>query len=144
MGDAFDLTDLSKAWDEVESIRDGLRKGNTLLKVSKNGCDSSIQECKQNFEVLTPLLHRFFACRLKLPEIRPLRVEIEDTYTKANWDVAESQVDDDAWDLRTMLRFIKRKANRSDVSKDSQHLDQQRFGFLMFGSTSRKLGCTVQ
>ena len=125
MGDAFDLTDLSKAWDEVESIREGLRQGNPLVKVSKNGCDSSIQECKQNFEILTPLLHRLFACRLKLPEIRPLRVEIEDTYTKANRDVTESQIDDDAWDLRTMLRFIKRKANRSDTSKESQHLDVQ-------------------
>ena len=130
MGDAFDLTELSKAWDEVESIRESLRAGNPLLKVSKTGCDSSIHECKENFEVLTPLLHRLFACRLKLPEIQPLRVEIEDTYTKSNREVPESQIDDDAWDLRTMLRFIKRKANRSDVSKDSQHLGKQRFCFL--------------
>ena len=120
MGDTFVTTDLAKAWDEIETIRDRLRDGKKLLTVQKSGADSSIQECKTNQDVLTPLLHRFFASRLKLPDIGSLRQEIESLYLKANRTPSESEIDDDGWDLRTMMRFVKRKANRGDFSKDSR------------------------
>lgn len=96
-----------------------LREGKPFLVVNKSGCDSSIKECKDNMDVLVPLLHRFFAARLKLPEIGPLRAEIEACYKMSGKDPGESEVDDDGWDLRTMLRFVKRKANRNDPSTDS-------------------------
>ena len=120
MGDSFDTNDVAKAWDEIETIRDRLRDGNPLLTVQKKSSgDSSIQECKANQDVLTPLLHRFFTSKLKLPDIGSLRTEIEAVYLKANRTPSESDIDDDGWDLRAMMRFVKRKANRGDFSKDS-------------------------
>ena len=120
MGDSFDTTELAKAWDEIETIRNRLRDGKPLLTVQKSGTDSSIQECKANQDVLTPLLHRFFTSKLKLPDIGSLRHEIESLYLKANRTPSESEIDDDGWELRTMMRFVKRKANRGDFSKDSR------------------------
>ena len=122
MADSFDLTDLAKAWDEIESIRERLRDAKKpFLFTSKSGSgDSSILECTKNQDVLTPMLHRFFAARLKLPDIRGLRAEIEITYGKASREPSESDVDDDGWDLRGMLRFLKRKAQRNDPSTDSR------------------------
>ena len=64
------------------------------------------------------MLHRFFAARLKLPEIGGLRYEFETLYKKNMQTPDETRVDDNGWDLRKMLRFIKRKANRDDPSTD--------------------------
>lgn len=121
MGDtlAFDLTNLSKDWDEVDTIRNRLREGNKFLDVSKSGGDSSIAECKANKDVLHVLLPRFLLSRMTLPLIDPLRSEVEAIYRLASRDPSESEIDDDSWDIRTMLRFLKRKANRNDPSKDS-------------------------
>lgn len=121
MGDAlaFDLINLSKDWDEVDTIRNRLREGGKFLNVSKSGGDSSIAECKANSDVLHVLLPRFLLSRMTLPLIDPLRSEVEAIYRLASRDPSESEVDDDSWDIRTMLRFLKRKANRNDPSKDS-------------------------
>ncbi len=130
MGDAFDTADLAQCWDEVSSIRDKLRNNGNLVEVKKSGGDSSINECRDNVDVLTPLLHRFFLARLKLPDIQGLRHEITNVYKKAQRNPSESDVDDNAWDLRSMLRFIKRKANRDDPSTEScQFFDIYRSDF---------------
>ena len=118
MGESFELGELAAAWDETDSIRDNLRNGRNLLETKPSNVDSSISECKCNQDVLTPMLHRFFAARLKLPEIGGLRCEIETLYKKNLQNPEESQVDDNAWDLRKMLRFMKRKASRGDPSTD--------------------------
>ena len=116
MADAFDLTDLGVEWDQVQTIRERLRQGENLLDVKKSGGDSCINDCIKNSDVLVPMLHRFFTSRLKLPDIGGLRIEIERTYTKSQRSVDESTVDDNAWDLRSMMRLVKRKANRDDPS----------------------------
>ena len=53
------------------------------------------------------LAYQVFAQRLRLP------------YGKNNRTPDEATVDDDAWELRKLLRFVKRKANRSDPSLDT-------------------------
>ena len=117
--DRFELDGLGKTWDDVTSIRDRLKAGKGLL-TCKNSSDSSIPECVQNQEVLIPVLHRSFACKLKLPEIEGLREQIGIVYTKNLREPTESQIDDDGWDIRKMIRFLKRKANRDDPSQDSR------------------------
>ena len=114
----LDLCDLAKSWDEVESIRSRLRDGKNLVDAKPGNVDSSIIECIKNEDCLIPMLHRFFAGKMKLPDIGGLRFEIENVYKKASRDPEESLVDDNAWDLRKMLRFIKRKAGRDDPSTD--------------------------
>ena len=116
MADPFDLTDLGLEWDQVQSIRERLREGNQLVEVKKSGGDSCIRDCTNNSDVLIPMLHRFFTSRLKLPDIGGLRVEIERTYAKSQRKLDEPTVDDNAWDLRAMMRLVKRKANRDDPS----------------------------
>ena len=118
MGDSFELGELAAAWDESDSIRERLRAGQNLLDSKLGNVDSSIAECKANQDVLVPMLHRFFAARLQLPEIGGLRYEIETLYKKNMQTPDETRVDDNGWDLRKMLRFIKRKANRDDPSID--------------------------
>ena len=115
---SFELGELAAAWDESDSIRERLRAGQNLLDSKPGHVDSSIAECKANQDVLVPMLHRFFAARLKLPEIGGLRHEIELLYKKNMQTPDESRVDDNGWDLRKMLRFIKRKASRDDPSTD--------------------------
>lgn len=55
-----------------------------------------------------------------LSEVDPLRDAVEDCYSTNQRDPANSEVSDMAWDIKKMLRFIKRKAGRQDVSLDIQ------------------------
>jgi hypothetical protein len=118
MGESLELGQLAAAWDETDTIREKLRSGMNLLESKPSNVDSSISECKCNQDVLTPMLHRFMAAKLKLPEIGGLRYEIETVYKKNMQNPEESTIDDNAWDLRKMLRFIKRKSSRGDPSTD--------------------------
>ena len=118
MGESFELDQLAHVWDETESIREKLRKGENLLDSKPSNVDSSIRECVSNQDVLIPMLHCFSAAKLKQPEIGGLRREIETVYQKNMQKPKEDTVDDNAWDFRKMLRFIKRKASRDDPSTD--------------------------
>lgn len=118
-GDRFEMDGLGKTWDDVASIRDRLKAGKRLV-TCKSSHDSSIPECVQNQEVLIPVLHRSFACKLKLPEIEGLREQIGIVYTKSLREPTDSEIDDDGWDIRKMIRFLKRKATRDDPSQDSR------------------------
>ena len=115
---SFEMGELASAWDESGTIRQRLREGENLVDSKPGNVDSSIRECVANQDVLTPMLHRFFAGQMKLPEIAGLRQEIETLYKKNARQPSEDVVDDNGWDLRKMLRFIKRKAQRDDPSTD--------------------------
>ncbi|CAL1147478.1 unnamed protein product [Cladocopium goreaui] len=78
------------------------------------GKDSSIQQCTSNMDILPPMLHRLYACGLKMPEINKVKEQCENTYARSSKAADDSCVEDDAWELRKMLRFIKRKANRQE------------------------------
>ena len=59
------------------------------------------------------------AVGLKLPDLESLREQVSNIYVKCNRQVGEEDVDDDVWDIRGMLRMIKRKAQRGEVSMDT-------------------------
>ena len=116
----FDPAELGLEWDGVQSIRDRLRSGKSLVTPgSSKTSDGTIPECVTNQDVLVPALTRLFTSNLKLPSVPGLRPQVEIAYTKNNRTPSEDTVDDDAWDLRKLLRFVKRKANRSDPSLDT-------------------------
>ena len=116
----FDPAGLGLEWDGVESIRDRLRSCKSLVVpgTSKSN-DGTIPECVANQDVLVPVLTRLLTSNLKLPGVPGLRPEVEIAYGKNNRTPDEATVDDDAWELRKLLRFVKRKANRSDPSLDT-------------------------
>lgn len=120
MGLHFDPVGLGHEWEHCDSIRGRLRDGQPLLNLKTGKSpDSNIVECVANQELLQPALARLFAAQLKLPSVPRLRPEVETVYSMCQRTVSESQVDDDAWDIRKMIRFVKRKATRSDPSLET-------------------------
>ena len=112
----FDCEHLASEWDSNEDVRARLRDGLTLVMSKDRAKDSSIQKCTSNMDILPPMLHRLYACGLKMPEINKVKEQCENTYARSSKAADDSCVEDDAWELRKMLRFIKRKANRQEVS----------------------------
>ena len=116
----FDTAGLCDEWDSCDEIRDRLRRGECLVIQPKSkGADATIPECTQNGDVLNAPLHRLFRCQLKLPDISGLREEVQSIYAKNQRAPQDDEIDDAAWDIRKMLRLIKRKANRNDPFLDT-------------------------
>ena len=117
---AFDCERLADDWDQTESIRNRLRDGQFLVvKYGKKPLpDSSIGECTANSDCLSPALTRLLTAVGKLPDIQSLRDTVESLYKKAGRVVHDDRTDDDSWEVRKMLRFVKRKAGRGEVSTD--------------------------
>lgn len=122
MGRKFDASGLGAEWDQIEQVRSNLRAKEPLLKhqnKKNKGADATIVECTANSEILIPALHRLNLSQRKLPDITSLRDEVEIVYSKSSREVGQDQIDDDAWDIRKMLRFVKRKCGRNDPSLDA-------------------------
>ena len=117
----FDCDRLADDWDQTETIRNRLRQGEFLVIKSGNKPlpDSSISECCANSDTLAPALTRLMSANGKLPDITSLRETVAQVYKLAGRVVHDDRTDDDSWEVRKMLRFVKRKAGRSEVSNDS-------------------------
>ena len=114
----FDSIDLANEWDHMESNRSRLREGGTysqkglaMTLLSNKLCRTRMLSM-QSWVVL-------LAVGLELPDIESLREQVSNIYVKCNRQVGKEDVDDDAWDIRGMLRMIKRKARRGEVSMDT-------------------------
>lgn len=118
MATKYDVNGLDEDWDSSESLRDRLRAGKNLTVLPKEGAkaDATIVECVGNIDVLIPCLHRLLPAQLKIPQIGPLRDVIEMIYQKNNRQVTVDVIDDDSWEIRKLIRFVKRKAKRGDPS----------------------------
>lgn len=114
----FDVEGLWQEWDALDTIRADIRAGKFLTRPI-DGKDSTLAQCTQHSEVLKPCLVRMMGCNLKLPDIEPMRSAVETFYQQSSKEVPTARVDDDAWEIRKMLRLVKRKASRGDVSLDA-------------------------
>ena len=117
-GPKFDAEGLRDEWDKIEGIRLRLRRGKPLLAGTMS--EYTISRCVENTEVLTPVLLRSVACDHKRPEVELLREEIENLLMMNQREFSESHIDDMAWEVRKLLTFVKRKAQRQEVSLASQ------------------------
>ena len=126
MSAVFDCEGLWQEWDSVESIRATLRGKKNLTQANKAKADSSILECVNHADVLRPVLVRSLCANLTVPHIDHLREEVQYLYNQSQREVKEDVVDDDSWAIRRMVRFVKRKAQRSDVSIVT-YLDYEKF-----------------
>ena len=113
----FSCEGLAQDWDSVESIRERLRAGKDLCEnETTRGKDSTIAECAANYDVLVPALTRLFASAGKLPDINSLKEQVSNLFALCHKMGGEDTIDDAAWLVRKMLRFVKRKCQRKDVS----------------------------
>ena len=111
----FDTAGLRLEWDTSESLRERMRAGLPLLNGTMN--EYSVSRCCLNLDILTPLLVRSFSCSHKRPEVDGLREEVTNFLSMNHRsDSTEDEVDDAAWELRKIVTFIKRKAQRKEVS----------------------------
>lgn len=122
MASRFHVGGLDDEWDQVDTVRNRLKAGKTL-SVLPNGtsvkADATIVECTANADILVPCLHRLLLAQLKVPDIGPLRDVIESVYKKNQREVTIDVIDDDSWEIRKLVRFVKRKAQRSDPSTET-------------------------
>ena len=114
----FDAEGLRDEWDSIEALRVRLRSGRPLLSGTMS--EYSINRCTANRDVLIPVLLRSVACDHKRAEVEPLREEIENLLMMNQRQFSESHIDDMAWEVRKLLTFIKRKAQRQEVSLASR------------------------
>ena len=116
MSAVFDCEGLWREWDSVEPIRAAIRGKKNLTQANKAKADSSIMECVNHLDALRPVLVRSLCANLTVPQIDHLREEIQCLYDQSQREVKDDVVDDDSWAIRRMVRFVKRKAQRGDVS----------------------------
>ena len=122
MATRFQVEGLDVEWDQVETIRERLKAGKTLSVLPSGAtvkADATIVECTANADLLVPCLHRLLPAQLKVPDIGPLRDVIESVYKKNQREVTMDVIDDDSWEVRKLVRFVKRKAQRSDPSTET-------------------------
>lgn len=113
------ITDgLAQEWDSIQALRERLRGGKSLVDALEKSRDASIKQCCGNLEVLQPMLHRLVACGGKLPDIQGLRDEVAKAYSLSSRTPSHDAIDDDSWEIRKMARYVKRKAQRHEVTTD--------------------------
>ena len=110
-----DCSVLSAEWDSSEAIRNRLRDGLPLTNIVDKKASVKIPTCVSNYDVLLPILAQV-ANGARLAEIDDLRDAVAAVYAQHSRQVTETDVDDDAWGLREMTAFVKRKAQRQEPS----------------------------
>ena len=110
-----DCSVLPAEWDSSEAIRTRLRDGLSLTNIEDKKASVKIPTCVSNYDVLLPVLAQV-ANGARLAEIDDLRDAIAALYAQHSRQVSDSDVDDDAWALREMMSFVKRKAQRQEPS----------------------------
>ena len=114
-----DVSGLAAQWERIESVRERVRGGGFMVEpVNPDGAlDASNKLAIKNIDVLILVLVRMADTKvLKVPDIEPLRTCVGDLYARMNRTVDSARIDDDAWALRHLAGFVKRKAQKSLVS----------------------------
>ena len=109
---------LAKEWDSMDELRSRVRGGGRLVqKIEGNDAmEPSNKLAMANSMLLTPILVRMPECSMKVPDIEPLRSVVKEMYVLANQEPDEVTVDDEAWALRRLAGFVKRKTQKRLVS----------------------------
>ena len=110
-----DCASLRGEWDNSETIRSRLRDGGALVTPLGKGQSVNIQFCVTNYECLIPILAQIGAGS-RLAEIDGLRDAVADTYSANQREATTDMIDEDAWTIRDMVSFVKRKTQRREVS----------------------------
>ena len=118
---SFEANGLALNWESSDQLRNRLREHGKLMMHPKSQkvAANTIKNAILNVEVLKPAVVRLRASGGKMPAIDDLIAECVAFYQKTGKDVDNDVACKDAWTLRRMLSWLKRKANREEVGKDS-------------------------
>ena len=121
---AFETKGLATAWEGMQSLRPRVRDHGKLIlhPKSQKVAGNTIKNAVLNRDVLHPCMVRLRQARGKLPVIDRLVEECRSMYGKCGRepdDLAESK---DAWSIRRMLSWLKRKCKREEIGKASRGL----------------------
>ncbi|CAE7820615.1 unnamed protein product [Symbiodinium sp. CCMP2456] len=126
-GSAMDVSGLAGDWEANASVRQSARDTGLLMRVPNGAalCEPSRPNAVANADVLIPCLERMASTGLKLPYMTPLQDEVEIFFRQVHVKVSEKIAYRTAGELKRMLSFIKRKANKKE-----EHIDLYMAGSL--------------
>eukprot|EP00439_Symbiodinium_sp_Y106_P010355 s4604_g1.t1 len=115
------VSGLASLWEGVASVRKTARDLGLIMRLPPGAqlCDSNRGNAVANADVLIPCLERMRDNDLKLPYINPLQEEIELFFRQVHVKVSDKVCYRTAGEIKKMLSFIKRKANKKEVTKDT-------------------------
>ena len=116
----FECKGLALAWDNIDAIRARVREHGKLIlhPKSQKVAACTIKNALLNSDVFRPALVRLRKAKGKMPEIDRLTEECRKTYNMVYREVELNTESKDAWTLRRMLSWLKRKAVRKEIGKD--------------------------
>ena len=116
----FECRGLASAWDGVDAIRARVREHGKLIlhPKSQKVAACTIKNALLNQDVLRPPLVRLRKARGKMPVIDDVIAECAKTYGLVFRETETNAASKDAWTLRRMLSWLKRKAARKEIGKD--------------------------
>ena len=117
----YEANGLAINWENSDQLRNRLREHGKLMMHPKSQkvAANTIKNAILNVEVLKPAVLRLRASNGKMPVIDELIAECVAVYQKVGKEPYNDVACKDAWTLRRMLSWLKRKATRGEVGKDS-------------------------
>lgn len=119
-GGAMKVAGLATLWEQSAEVRSTARERALLMKVPRGAafCDCNRVNAVDNTAVLIPCLERMYENDLKLPYISPLQDEVDKFFKQVHVKASEKLAYRTAGEIKKMLSFLKRKANKKEVTKD--------------------------
>ncbi|CAE7520014.1 Selplg [Symbiodinium sp. CCMP2592] len=118
---------LAFIWEEIAEVRNSARHNGVLMKVPAGAsfCDCNRANAVANTAALMPCLERMRENDLKLPYISPLQDEVDLFFKQVHLKIPEKLAYRTAGEIKKMLSFIKRKAQKKE-----DHIDMYMAGLL--------------
>ena len=116
----MDVNGLALLWDANSPLRDRMRQHRkmNLHPVSQKWCEPTRANCITNSMVLLPALEKLKNTeKWKLPYLEKLQPEIAKFYEKMGIPIEETVIYKTANELKKLLGFVKRRAQRKEVTK---------------------------
>eukprot|EP00438_Fugacium_kawagutii_P007505 Skav228325 [mRNA] locus=scaffold4117:257355:261343:+ [translate_table: standard] len=116
-----DITGVSEEWENKADLRAFVLEHRllTVRPVGSKWCEPNRPNCTANSEALKPLLRRMRVDALKLPNLDDLKKEVADVFLRLSMKLPEKEVYTTAVELKKLCSFVKRRANRLEVTKVS-------------------------
>ena len=115
----MDVSGLATAWESISGLRGLTRDHGVLMKfpAGEKFCEANRQNAVLNTDVLLPCLRQMRLADTKLPYLEPLQHQIEEYFKSVHVVSTEQIVYRTSNEIKKMLSFLKRKANKLEVTK---------------------------
>ena len=132
VGLAMKVAGLAKLWDSDDHVRTRCREHRrmNLHPDTQKWCEPTRANCVTNAMIILPCLDILGKTKgYKLPHLEQLQVEIEGLFQKMRLPLDDKMIYRSAAEIKKMLGFVKRRANKKQVTKDC-HVSQRSPTFL--------------